>query len=153
MPPDASSPPEIGLNFIDTSTSVYGPGGATMTLNAFLVARCTRTFLPLGAPAMSSMAHAPSTLVQPSIPVLSKSNVSTGVLSGNLISAGAACAVFRRRPKTLSAPRVPLRRSRRVIAASRMRTSLLVQLLRHRLPVRALEQGDVRHRVILLHRR
>src|SRR5215831_4960782 len=88
MPPEASSRPEIGLNFIVTSTSVYGPGGATMTLNGFLVARCTSTLLPLGAPAMSSAAHWPSTTVQPSTPLLSKSNVSTGAPSGNLISGG-----------------------------------------------------------------
>ena len=57
MPPEASSRPEIGLNFIETSTSAYGPGGATITLNSFVVARCTRTLPPLGAPAISSMAH------------------------------------------------------------------------------------------------
>src|SRR5437870_3466508 len=92
MPPEASSCPEIGLNFIDTSTSEYGPGGATMTLNVFLVARCTSTFLPLGAPAMSSTAHCPSTVVQPSIPFASKANLLVGTLSGTLNSSAASAA-------------------------------------------------------------
>src|SRR5438128_7911251 len=95
MPPEASSCPEIGLNFIDTSTSEHGPGGATMTLNSFLVARCTSTFLPLGAPAISSTAHCPSTVVQPSIPFASKSNLSVGVLSGTLSSSAASTALDR----------------------------------------------------------
>src|SRR5437870_775807 len=92
MPPEASSRPEIGLNFIDTSTSVYGPGGATMTLNWFLIARWTSTFLPLGAPAISSTAHCPSIVVQPSMPFPSKSNRSVGTLSGTLSSSAAAAA-------------------------------------------------------------
>src|SRR5712692_9351789 len=92
MPPEASSRPEIGLNCIDTSTSVYGPGGAMMTLNSFLVARCTRTLLPLGAPAISSTAHWPSIVVQPWIPLPSKSNLSVGALSGTLSSSAAAAA-------------------------------------------------------------
>src|SRR2546425_6134887 len=73
MPPEASSCPEIGLNFIDTSTSVYGPDGATMTLNWLSVARCTSTFFPLGAPAISCTAHWPSTVIHPSMPCVSKS--------------------------------------------------------------------------------
>src|SRR5437867_7958492 len=73
MPPEASSRPEIGLKRIDTSTSEYGPKGATITLNACRVARWTSTRVPLGAPAMSSTAHCPSTVVQPSIPFVSKS--------------------------------------------------------------------------------
>src|SRR5213594_5216509 len=115
MPPEASSCPEIGLNFIDTSTSEYGPGGATMTLNVFLVARCTSTFLPLGAPAMSSTAHCPSTVVQPSIPFVSKSNLSVGTLSGTLSSSAAAAAGNRghRAPAT-SAANVVLNILRRV---------------------------------------
>src|SRR6266545_7672040 len=92
MPPDASSRPATGLNFIETSTLLYGPPGATMTLNAFSVARCTSTFLPLGAPAISSTAHCPSTVVQPSIPSASKSNVSVGTLSGTLSSSAAFAA-------------------------------------------------------------
>jgi hypothetical protein len=40
--------PDIGLNLIDTSTAVYGPGGAT--LKSLRVARWTTTGLPLGAP-------------------------------------------------------------------------------------------------------
>src|SRR6266849_2058675 len=61
-----------------------------MTLNSFLVARWTSTFLPLGAPAISSTAHCPSTVVQPSTPFVSKSNVSVGALSGTLSSSAAA---------------------------------------------------------------
>src|SRR2546427_13055746 len=53
-----------------------------MTLNAFLVARCTSTFLPLGALAISSTAHCPSIVVQPSIPFAPKSNFSVCTLSG-----------------------------------------------------------------------
>src|SRR5438034_891380 len=45
---------------METSTSVNGPTGATMTLNSSLMARCTSTFLPLGAPAISSTVHCPS---------------------------------------------------------------------------------------------
>src|SRR2546428_13066393 len=92
MPPEASSRPEIGLNLTETSTSVKGPGGATTTLNSFLVARCTSTFPPLGAPAMSSTAHCPSTVVQPSMPFASKSNLSVGTLSGTLRSSAASAA-------------------------------------------------------------
>src|SRR5216683_2734657 len=125
MPPEASSWPEIGLNFSDTSTSLYGPGGATMTLNWFLVERCTSTFLPLGAPAMSSTAHWPSTVVQPSMPLVSKSKRSTGMLSGNLTTAGAARAA--------SLP--------------------LVQLLGHRLPLGALDERHVGQGMAILQRR
>jgi hypothetical protein len=56
-PPEASSRPEIGLNFIETSRSVYGPGGATITLNSFLVARWTSTRFPLAASGLSSTVH------------------------------------------------------------------------------------------------
>src|SRR6266571_1224467 len=98
MPPEASSCPEIGLNFIETSTSVYALVGATMTLNWFLVARCTSTLLPLGAPAISSTAHCPSTVVQPSSPFASKSNLSVGTLSGTLSSSAASVARNRGHP-------------------------------------------------------
>ena len=57
MPPEASSRPEIGLNLTETSTSVHGPPGATITLNAFRVARWTSTRAPLGASDASSPAH------------------------------------------------------------------------------------------------
>src|SRR5262245_54845849 len=33
MPPEASSAPDSGSNFTETSRSVMGPGGATITLN------------------------------------------------------------------------------------------------------------------------
>src|SRR5712691_2250855 len=74
-----------------------------MTLNSFVVARCTSTFFPLGAPAISSTAHWPATVAQPSIPPVSKSNVSVVALSGSLISAGAA----RARPRRL-VPKAPI---------------------------------------------
>src|SRR5437870_3805205 len=61
-----------------------------MTLNVFFVARCTSTFLPLGASAISSTAHCPSTVVQPSSPFASKSNLSVDTLSGTLSSSAAA---------------------------------------------------------------
>ena len=95
-----------------------------MTLNSFLVARCTSTFLPLGAPAMSSTAHWPSTVVQPSIPLLSKSNVSTGMLSGNLTSMRAASAPPRRLTlKTPSVASAALNTRRRDIAPWRITAS------------------------------
>src|SRR5213595_2637877 len=144
MPPEASSRPEIGLNFIDTSTSVYGPGGATITLNSFLVARCTSTFLPLGAPAMSSTAHWPSTVVHPSMPLVSKSKRSTGMFSGNLISAGAARArACRLRLKAAAAANPALTRPRRDPVASCIAT--LVQLLGHGLPLAVPDERHVRH--------
>src|SRR6266852_4419692 len=114
MPPDASSCPEIGLNFTETSTSVKGPGGATTTLNWFLVARCTSTFLPLGAPAISSTADCPSTVVQPSIPFASKSNLSVGTLSGTLSSSTASAARNRGRHAPATSATVVLNIARRV---------------------------------------
>src|SRR3989442_6038419 len=60
-----------------------------MTLNSFLVSRWTSTFLPLGAPAISSTAHCPWTVVHPATPVVSKSNLSVGTLSGTLSSSAA----------------------------------------------------------------
>ena len=76
----------------DISTSVNGPAGATITLNSFLVARCTKAFLPIGAPAKSSTTHWPRSSVQPSIPFVSKSNFCSVTPSGTLISGGAALA-------------------------------------------------------------
>src|SRR6266446_10654227 len=151
MPPEASSRPEIGLNFIETSTSVNGPGGATMTLNSFLVARCTSTFLPLGAPAISSTAHCPLTRVQPSMPFVSRSNRSAGRSSGTLICVGAANARSRQvMPQTVRMVRALfnklLRGMPRYIAPS-------LQFLGHRLPFRALDECDVGHRVAGLERR
>src|SRR5438067_11533265 len=60
-----------------------------MTLNSLLVSRWTSTFLPLGAPAISSTAHCPWTVVQPSTPFVSKSNLSVGALSDTLSSSAA----------------------------------------------------------------
>src|SRR5213593_3837884 len=54
MPPEASSLPE---------RSVYGPGGATITLNSLVGARWTSTLRPLGSPAICSIAHRPLTVV------------------------------------------------------------------------------------------
>ena len=50
MPPEASSRPEMGLKRTETSTSVYGPPGATSTSKALFTARWTSTRWPLGAP-------------------------------------------------------------------------------------------------------
>src|SRR5262249_10262948 len=86
-----------------------------MTLNWFRVARCTSTFLPLGAPAISSTTHWPSTLVQPSMPLLSKSNFSAGVLSGTLSSSAAIVSVRRDQPAPArTAASVTLNRRRRM---------------------------------------
>src|SRR5439155_10698571 len=149
MPPEASSRPEIGLNFIVTSTSLSGPGGATMTLNSFLVARCTSTFLPLGAPAIFSTTHCPSTRVQPSMPFVSKSNRSVGRSSGTLISAGAADA--RARPVMPQAARMVsalFNKLLRGIPGSCI--APLLQCLGHRLPFLALDERDVRDGVAVL---
>src|SRR6267378_806882 len=102
-----------------------------MTLNSFVVARWTSTRLPLGAPAMSSTAHRPVTLLQPSIPVVSKSNAVVGTLSGTLISAGAARARRRLAPKPARATSAVVKNRRRGIVAITVdvirmaRTSLL----------------------------
>src|SRR5258708_28482923 len=66
MPPDASSRPEIGLKRTETSTLAYGPPGATITLYSLSVALWTRARPPWEAPATSSIAHLPETVVQPS---------------------------------------------------------------------------------------
>src|SRR5690242_4912123 len=77
MPPEASSWPEIGLNRIETSTSLYGPSGDTMTLNVLRVACCmsTRDFHP-GASDTSRIDQSPSTTVQPLTPLAAKSQLS-----------------------------------------------------------------------------
>src|SRR5262249_25079981 len=140
----------MGLNFTDTSTSVYGPDGATMTLNSFLVARCVRTCAPLGAPAISSTAHWPWTVVQPSRPLVSKSNRSTGRLSGTLSSAGAARAEAGRIVRTTpSAAPAALRNLRRAIVIP----LTLVELLGHRRERVSLGERDGRDRVSILERR
>jgi hypothetical protein len=54
MPPDASSRPHIGLKRTDTSTLVYGPPGATMTLKALVVALCTNALPFCIAPGTSA---------------------------------------------------------------------------------------------------
>src|SRR5262245_14930685 len=121
MPPDASSRPEMGLNFIETSTSVYGPAGATMPLNSFRVARCTRTFLPPGAPAMSSTAHWPVTVVQLARFGVAKSTVISGMLSGTFTSTAANAPGDRRvSPMTPSAATDALSSLRRVTFKDRM---------------------------------
>src|SRR5262245_28800171 len=121
MPPEASSRPEMGLNFIETSTSVYGPAGNTMTLNSFLVARCTRTFLPPGAPAMSSTAHWPVTVVQLARFCVAKSTVTSGMLSGTFTSTAANAPGDRRViPIMPSAASDALSNPRRVTFKSRM---------------------------------
>src|SRR5450631_4257613 len=66
MPADASSRPDMGLKRTVTSTLWYGPPGATITLNSLSVARWTRARPPWEAPATSSIAHLPETVVQSS---------------------------------------------------------------------------------------
>src|SRR5438552_5407034 len=151
MPPEASSRPEIGLKRTDTSPSEYGPKGATMTLNAFPAARWTSARLPLGAPAMSSTAHWPSTVVQPSIPFASKSTRSTGTLSGSLISAGSATARERVTPNPASSASMALTMSRRDIPALRMGASS-VELLGFRLPLGALDERHLGDGMSILQR-
>src|SRR5437879_2564436 len=90
MPPDASSRPEIGLNFTEASTSGKGPGGATMTLKAWPVLRWTSTLRPLGAPSISSTVHVPATVVHPVTSPYSKSKRLRVTRSRILTSAGAA---------------------------------------------------------------
>src|SRR5262249_46179557 len=115
--------------------------------------RCTRALLPLGAPAISSTAHWPSTVVQPSMPLVSKSNVSTGRLSGNLISVGAASASFRGlKPRTPSAASAAPNHPRRDIVPCSM-LNLLVELLTHGLPLRVLDQRHLSDRMVVLHGR
>src|SRR2546428_6856725 len=85
-----------------------------MTLNVFFVARCTSTFLPLGASAISSTAHCPCTVVQPSSPFASKSNLSVGTLPGTLSSSAASAARNRGHAPATSAATVVLTIVRRV---------------------------------------
>ena len=80
MPPEASSFPDSGSNCTDTSRSMKGPAGAKITLYSFLVARCSKAFLPFEVPGMSSTAHCPCTTVQPSMPRPAKSNFCSGAL-------------------------------------------------------------------------
>src|SRR5258705_1254750 len=152
MPPEASSRPDSGSNFTDTSTSVNGPAGATITLHAFLVARCSTAFLPAGAPAKSSTTHWPPACVQPSIPFVSKSNFCSVAPSGILISGGAACAEGDERspyaPSTAPATLSSLRRD--MIGACI--ASSLIQLLRHSLPLSTLYQRDVGHGMAVFQR-
>src|SRR5260370_3131270 len=68
----------MGFTRTETSTSAYGPPGATTTLKAFCTARWTSTRLPLGAPSISSTPQRPSTVVHPSAPPVSKSNRRAG---------------------------------------------------------------------------
>src|SRR5438132_5406436 len=123
-----------------------------MTLNSFWVARWTSTLLPLGAPAMSSTAHRPSTVVQPSRPLASKSNLSTGTLSGTLSSSAAAAAGRRGHRVTTSAANVVVNIARRVrfVMLLFLRGRPSVELFRHRLPLGALHQRHVGHGVALL---
>src|SRR3989449_5433124 len=90
MPPDASSGPEMGLNFTEGSMSEKGRGGATMTLKAWPVLRWTSTLRPLGAPSISSTVHVPATVVHPVTSPDSKSKRLRVTRSRILTSAGAA---------------------------------------------------------------
>src|SRR5713226_8969807 len=150
MPPEASSLPDSGSNFTDTSTSVNGPPGATITLKSFLVARCTKTFLPTGAPGKSSTTHWPPIVVHPSIPLASKSNFCSVTPSGILISGGAA-----RAEGDEPSPYAP--NAVNAILKSPLRDMIgpctadpLVQLLRHGFPLGTLHQRDVGHGMAVL---
>src|SRR2546428_13496507 len=143
MPPEASSFPDSGSNFTDTSTSVNGPAGATITLNSFFVARCSKVFLPTGAPGKSSTTHWPPTCVQPPIPLDSKSNFCSVTPSGILISGGTARAEDHElSPYAPSAVNAIVNSPRRDMIGSCTANSL-VQLLGHRLPLATLHQRDV----------
>src|SRR6266436_8452479 len=145
MPPDASSFPDSGSNFTDTSTSVNGPAGATITLNSFLVARCNRAFLPTGAPGNSSTPHWPPTCVQPSIPFVSKSNFCSVTPSAILISGGAACTLRGEpRPYAPSAVNATSNSLLRDMSGSCTAGSL-IQLLRYVLPIISFHQRHVGH--------
>src|SRR4029450_3128499 len=76
----------MGLKRTETSTSRYAPGGATITLNAFCVARWTSAWRPLGAPAISSTAHRPSIDRHPSRPGPSKSKREVGACGASVRS-------------------------------------------------------------------
>src|SRR5882724_4444126 len=168
MPPDASSRPEIGLKRTDTSTSRYGPPGATITLKAFCTARCTSTRLPLGAPAISSTPHRPAIAFHSSSPFCSKSNRSVGAVGDTLSSSARAADPWKRctphhheKPSTLSTPTtaaVPeydtlaprTSRSLSATASHSSRRFSLVQLFRHRPELTALDEGHLGHRVAIL---
>src|SRR5712692_6687690 len=150
MPPEASSLPDSGSNFTDTSTSVNGPPGATITLKSFRVARCTKIFLPTGAPGKSSTTHWPPIVVHPSIPLASKSNFCSVTPSGILISGGAA-----RAEGDEPSPYAP--NAVNAILKSPLRDMIgpctadpLVQLLRHGFPLGTLHQRDVGHGMAVL---
>src|SRR5712691_8021124 len=150
MPPEASSLPDSGSNFTDTSTSVNGPAGATITLKSFLVARCTKTFLPTGAPGKSSTIHCPPIVVQPSIPLASKSNFCSVTPSGILISGGAARGEGDEpNPYAPNAVNAILNSPLRDTNVSST-ADPLVQLLRHDFPLGSLRQGDVGHGMTVL---
>src|SRR5437763_10911936 len=157
IPPGASWRPESGLNFVETSTSVNGPAGATMMLNSFFVARCTSTFLPLGAPAISSTVHCPSTVDQSSTPLVSKSNFTSGALSDTLSSSAAnACEEPSQRRPITSVANVNWHMPRRVTfmrLPAYLRTRPSIELLGHCLPLGAFHERHVGDRVPLLHGR
>src|SRR5262245_57236296 len=85
------------------------------------------------------------------MPLLSKSNVSTARPSGNRISGGGAPARARRlTPRMPSVASALANTPRRDIAVWSIAT-LLVELLRDRLPLRPLDQGDLGDGMIPLH--
>src|SRR5713101_4019929 len=151
MPPDASSFPDSGSTFTDTSTSVNGPAGPTITLNSFLVARCNRAFLPTGAPGNSSTPHWPPICVQPSIPFVSKSNFCSITPSGILISGGAAPTVRDEpSPYAPSAVNAISNSLRRDMIGSCTADSL-IQFLGYVLPIASFHQRHVGHGMAVLH--
>src|SRR5690242_15632981 len=111
MPPDASSRPSIGLKRTETSTPAQGPAGATMTLKAFFVARCTSA-RPWAASLIGSIAHMPVTVCQPS----------SGLVESKRCSDAARSWVGRATSPTPSAadPATSARRERRIASALRV---------------------------------
>src|SRR5262245_14787223 len=89
-----------------------------MTLNSLLVARWTRTALPLGAPAISSAVHWPATVVHPARVGASKSTVCDGTSSGSRSSGTAALGRPRLAPTAPSAASAVFSTRRRAIIAS-----------------------------------
>src|ERR1700732_2128948 len=112
MPPEASSPPEMGLNRTVTSMSVYGPPGATITLKALSLARCTSARPPCEAPGTPSMGHLPVTVSQPSNGRVKSKRRSDSAAQG------------RRRPIAMDTPKVAV-----AVMVSRRDRVVIVPLL------------------------
>src|SRR5262245_7869326 len=114
---------------------------------------------------MSSTVHWPSTVVHPSMPLLSKSNFSVGTVSANLSSSAAmaagrwappapartAASVTPNRRRHVTFMKRSLREQRRGCPVSFSRaSSRLVELFRDGLPLRALDERHVGDRMAIL---